>query len=276
MSQVNNVECGQRNTLNWNAESRSLKASPHSALHTSDSAFPTLHSTLSTHLAEINQRIAAACARANRSINEVTLVAVSKTVPASRIRAAIEAGVRVLGENRVQEAEAKITELQPETQSHRVEWHLIGHLQTNKARRAVELFDAVHSVDSFKLAERLDRVAGEVGKPLPIFIEINLGGEESKAGVTPQEALPLIERVSKLAHLQLKGLMTVPPFLENVEEVRPFFRRLRELRDEAQRAGIVAATFKDLSMGMSHDFEIAIEEGATLVRIGTAIFGARE
>lgn len=218
-------------------------------------------------LKSINEKIAAACQRAGRDFFDVTLVAVSKTVEPERIRQAIEAGVRVLGENRVQEAASKMTELATVVAEHNVEWHLIGHLQSNKTRRAVELFSAIQSVDSFKLAERLDNVAGELGKKLPVFIEVNLGGEESKAGAEPDEVLPLCEQVGKLANLELKGLMTVPPFLEDAEQVRPFFRRLRMLRDQAQ--------LKELSMGMSHDFEIAIEEGATIVRIGTALFGER-
>ncbi len=218
-------------------------------------------------LKSIHEKIAAACQRAGRDFFDVTLVAVSKTVEPQRIRQAIEAGVRVLGENRVQEAASKMTELATVVAEHHVEWHLIGHLQSNKARRAVELFSAIQSVDSFKLAERLDNVAGELGKKLPVFIEVNLGGEESKAGADPNEVLPLCEQVGKLINLELKGLMAVPPFLEDAEAVRPFFRRLRTLRDQAQ--------LKELSMGMSHDFEIAIEEGATIVRIGTALFGAR-
>jgi hypothetical protein len=252
-----------------NAECDSSLAAPPSEFRVPASAF-------SARLAEINQRLAAACVRAGRSPSEITLIVVSKTVASSRIRAAIEAGVRVLGENRVQEAEAKIAELGEEVNRLGIEWHLIGHLQSNKVRRAVELFDAVHSVDSLNLAERLDRVAGELGKPLPVLIEVNLGAEQSKAGVEMKAALPLIERLSTLSHVRLTGLMAVPPFLENAEDVRPFFRRLRELRDEARRAGIVPEQFGALSMGMSHDFEIAIEEGATLVRIGTALFGARE
>lgn len=218
-------------------------------------------------LEAINQRIAAACQSAGRDFFDVTLVAVSKTVEPERIRLAIEAGVRVLGENRVQEAASKMPELAAIVAEHNVQWHLIGHLQSNKARRAVELFSAIQAVDSFKLAERLNSVAGELGKRLPVFIEVNLGGEESKAGANPDEVLPLCEQVSKLANLELKGLMTVPPFFDDAEEVRPFFRRLRTLRDQAQ--------LKELSMGMSHDFEIAIEEGATMVRIGTALFGER-
>lgn len=202
-------------------------------------------------------------------------MAVSKTVEPARIRAAIAAGVRVLGENRVQEAQAKLTELRALSDAQQVQWHLIGHLQTNKARRAVELFDAIHSVDSLKLAEKLAQAAGELGKRLPVFLEVNLGGEESKAGVTANAVLPLCEAVSKLANLELVGLMTVPPFLEEPEAVRPYFRQLRQLRDAAVRAGAAKTQLRELSMGMSHDFAVAIEEGATIVRVGTALFGAR-
>ncbi len=226
-------------------------------------------------LETINQRIAAACQRAGRDFFEVTLVAVSKTVEPALIRQAIEAGVRVLGENRVQEAATKIPQLENVAAENNVAWHLIGRLQSNKARRAVELFSAIQSVDSVKLAARLNTIAGELGKRLPAFLEINLGDEDSKAGISQSEVLSLCEQVSKLQHLELKGLMAVPPFLDDPEQVRPFFRRLRQLRDEARRAGIVGEQFKELSMGMSNDFEVAIEEGATYVRIGTALFGSR-
>jgi pyridoxal phosphate enzyme (YggS family) len=231
---------------------------------------------LQKRLEAINHRIAAACHRAGRDFFDVTLVAVSKTVEPARIRQAIEAGVRTLGENRIQEAASKIPDLEDAVTQNNVEWHLIGHLQSNKARRAVELFSTIQSVDSFKLAARLDAIAGEVGKRLPVFLEVNLGGEESKAGLAPGAVLPLCEQVSKLSNLELKGLMAVPPFLDDPEAARPFFQKLRQLRDEAQQAGIVGEQFTELSMGMSNDFEIAIEEGATLVRIGTALFGARD
>ena len=227
-------------------------------------------------LETINQRIAAACHRAGRDFFDVTLVAVSKTVAPDRIRQAIEAGVRTLGENRIQEAASKIPVLEDVVKQNNVEWHLIGHLQSNKARRAVELFSTIQSVDSFKLAARLDAIAGEFGKRLPVFLEVNLGGEDAKAGIEAGEVLPLCEQVSKLANLELKGLMAVPPFLDDAEQVRPFFRRLRQFRDEARQVGIVGEQFADLSMGMSNDFEVAIEEGSTLVRVGTALFGARE
>jgi hypothetical protein len=230
---------------------------------------------LKARLEAINRRIAAACGRAGRQVSEITLVAVSKTVPAARIREAIEAGVSTLGESRVQEAAAKIPELRGLSDERKVQWHLIGHLQSNKARRAVELFDAVHSVDDLKLAERLDRFAAESGRRLPVFVEVNVGGEESKSGVAPVAVLPLCEQIGKLQNLELKGLMAVPPFSDNPEDARPFFRQLRLLRDEARQAGVAGARFNDLSMGMSDDFEVAIEEGATFVRIGSALFGER-
>lgn len=230
-------------------------------------------STFAMSLHSIRQRIAAACARAGRAETEVQLVAVSKTVSAERVQEAVTAGITIFGENRVQEAEAKIAQLA--NLRGKLEWHLIGHLQSNKARKAIALFDVVQSVDNENLAVRLNRLAEESGKRLPVFIEVKLDTEASKAGIAPNEALALIEKVSQLSSLELKGLMTVPPFLENPEDVRPFFRRLRNLRDEAVRSGIVDVSFTHLSMGMSHDFEVAIEEGATLVRIGTALFGSR-
>ncbi len=233
-------------------------------------------SQFSRRLTEISERISAACRRAGRQASEVTLVGVSKTFPASLVRTAIESGLGVIGENRVQEAADKITELKEVSAQHGVQWHLIGHLQSNKARLALELFDVVETVDSLKLAERLSKIAGESGKVLPIFIEVNLGGEGSKAGVSPEGVLQLCRETSRLDQLQLIGLMAVPPFSDNPEDVRPYFRRLREILQEAQRAGIGGERFKQLSMGMSSDFEVAIEEGATYVRIGTALFGSRK
>jgi pyridoxal phosphate enzyme (YggS family) len=231
---------------------------------------------LAQRLADVGQRLAAACRRAGRQRADVTVVAVTKTVSADSIKVAIEAGLANLGENRVQEAAAKIAELTPISAERNVKWHLIGHLQSNKARRAVELFDAIHSVDGIKLAERLNQAASEMGKRLPIFIEVNLGGEESKSGIDPGEAFSLCKRAAQLPFLELRGLMAVPPFLDDPQEVRPFFRRLRELREEIYQSGEVGAQFKELSMGMSNDFEVAIEEGATFVRVGTALFGKRQ
>jgi pyridoxal phosphate enzyme (YggS family) len=197
----------------------------------------------------------------------VTLVAVSKTMPAAAIREAVSAGVKILGENRVQEAREKIEALPGA-----VEWHLIGHLQTNKAKLAVGLFDCIHSLDSIRLAQELGRHAEEAGRRLRCLVEVNVGEETQKSGAAAAEVRPLLEAARRLPQLSIQGLMTIPPFLPDSESVRPFFRRLRDLRDRLESEGW---TLPDLSMGMSHDFEVAIEEGATLVRIGTAIFGSR-
>jgi pyridoxal phosphate enzyme (YggS family) len=217
---------------------------------------------------QIRQRIAAAAERARRNPDDVTLIAVSKTVPVDRIVSALDAGIINLGENRVQEAESKIGVITAEG----LRWHLIGPLQANKARRAVELFDIIHSVDSIKLAERLDRIAGELGKTMPVLIQVDLGKEATKSGVDEQDLQALVDRTSACQHLRLDGLMTLPPYFERAEDVRPYFRRLRELMTELNEKG---SNMRELSMGMSHDFEIAIEEGATMVRVGTAIFGSR-
>jgi len=227
-------------------------------------------------LARIEERIGSSCRRAGRERSEVTLIGVSKTFPSDLIAEGIAAGLRVLGENRVQEAATKIPDLRGLCAAEGVVWHLIGHLQSNKVRRALELFSMIHSVDSLKLAERIDAVCGETGQRMPILIEVNLGGEESKAGLDAAETLGLCEKIAQLPNLDLQGLMTVPPYAENPEDVRSFFGRLRTLRDEAVRLGIVSAAFTHLSMGMSHDFEVAIEEGATMIRVGTAIFGSRD
>lgn len=218
-----------------------------------------------TRLSEVNQRIKTACRRAGRNPAEVRLVAVSKTIPAEVVRAGIQGGVTILGENYVQEAQKKIEALGREN----VAWHFIGRLQSNKAKYAVKLFDLIHSVDSYKLAVELDRRAKDLGRRMPILIQVNISGESSKAGVETKAAAGLVESVRKLDHLEVQGLMTLPPFFNQPEQVRPYFSGLRELRDRT------ASDLRELSMGMSGDFEAAIEEGATLVRIGTAIFGPR-
>jgi hypothetical protein len=218
-------------------------------------------------LAAVRRRIETAAARSGRPSSAVTLVAVSKTMPAAAIREAVSAGVKILGENRVQEAREKIEALPGAA-----EWHLIGHLQTNKAKLAVGLFDCIHSLDSVRLAQELGRHAEEAGRRLRCLVEVNLGEETQKSGVDAAEVRPLLEAARRLPQLSVQGLMTIPPFLPDPESVRLFFRRLRDLRDRLESEGW---TLPDLSMGMSHDFEVAIEEGATLVRIGTAIFGSR-
>jgi pyridoxal phosphate enzyme (YggS family) len=207
------------------------------------------------------EKIQAAAARSGRVPGAIRLIAVTKTVPADRIREAVEAGVAHIGENRLQEALPKRAELRdlPLT------WHFIGHLQTNKAKRAVENFDWVQCVDRPELAEKLNQAAT---KPLPVLIEVNVGGESSKSGIDPSRLPAFIENFREYERLHLRGLMAIPPFSENPENVRPYFKKLRELSD---RFGL-----SELSMGMSHDFEVAIEEGATMVRIGTSLFGERQ
>ena len=227
---------------------------------------------LRRRLDRVRAQIAEAAGRANRRADEVKLIVVSKTHPSELIREAIAVGVTDLGENRVQEAEAKI----PEVGRSVVRWHLIGHLQSNKVRRAVELFDVIHSIDSVALARRLERVCEEVGRELlPVLIQVDLGHEATKSGAAEGEVSKIIEAIRQSKALQLMGLMTLPPFFEDPEKTRPFFRRLRELRDELQAQGAFGDHPGELSMGMTHDFQIAIEEGATILRIGTAIFGAR-
>jgi pyridoxal phosphate enzyme (YggS family) len=214
------------------------------------------------NLARVEAAIAAACRRAGRSPDEVLLVAVSKTMDAERVRLAIEAGVRALGENRVQEAKDKIEAL-----GHPVPWHLIGHLQTNKARDAVRLFDCIQSVDRIDLARELDRRARAIGKAVEALVEVNVGEEPQKGGAHPDEVKSLLDQLSALDAIRVRGLMAIPPAGADAEQSRPYFRRLRELRD--------ACGLKELSMGMSADYEVAVEEGATIVRVGTAIFGPR-
>ena len=227
---------------------------------------------LSLRIDEVRGRIEACAFRCHRSPNEITLVAVSKTHPAEVIREAIAAGVTDLGENRVQEAEGKI----PEVGRHAARWHLIGHLQSNKARRAVELFDVVHSLDSVALAQRLDRMCVELNRQeLPVMIQVDLGREATKSGADEAEVLQLVEALKHCQRLRLSGLMTLPPYFDDAEQVRPFFRKLRELRDELSSRRAFGDLRGELSMGMTHDYEIAIEEGATIVRVGTAIFGER-
>ena len=201
--------------------------------------------------------------RIRASGREITLLAVTKTIPPERVDAALAAGITVFGENKIQEAKAKIPLV-----SSRAHWHFIGHLQSNKARDAVELFELIHSVDSVKLAGELDKWAAHAGKTQPILLEINVAGEAQKFGIKPEDLPATLAQINQLSRLDVRGLMTVPPYCEEAEKVRPYFRRLRELRD--------AAGLCELSMGMSHDFEIAIEEGATIVRVGTAIFGERK
>ncbi len=218
--------------------------------------------SVAEQLARVRERMAAACRRAGRSPDEVTLVGVSKGVPAQRVAEAHAAGLQDVGENRVQEAADKIEALA--AQGVRPRWHLVGHLQTNKAKTVTGLFAIIHSVDSVRLAQALSRRARE---PLPILLEVNVAQEASKFGFTPREATSALRSIADLPNLEVRGLMTVAPQTDQPESVRPVFRRLRELRDELG--------LRELSMGMTNDFEVAIEEGATMVRVGRAIFGER-
>ncbi len=229
-------------------------------------------SQIARNLKSIREKIARAALACGRSVDEIKLLAISKTFPEEAISQAAGAGIRSFGENRVQEAESKILYFRKILD---LEWHLVGHLQSNKARRAAELFDVVHSLDSVRLAIRLNQASAEAGKILSVLIQVDLGKEKTKFGAIPIQIREIIEAISNLKNLRLNGLMTIPPFFENQEHVRPFFAHLRELRDrlESEQPGCLG--HRDLSMGMSHDFETAIREGATIIRIGTAIFGSR-
>jgi pyridoxal phosphate enzyme (YggS family) len=222
-------------------------------------------------IARVEERITAACLRSGRRREDIKLVVVSKTHPAESVRAAYAAGVRDFGENRVQEAKSKRQELAGLSAT----WHMLGHLQSNKARLARELFEWVHSVDSLRLAEKLAQAADPSDPRLPVLIEVNLGEEASKAGVRAGEVAALAEQIAPLATLELRGLMVIPPYSESPEDVRPYFRKLRALACEIESRNLPNVFMRELSMGMSDDFEVAIEEGATIVRVGTAILGER-
>ena len=230
--------------------------------------------SISSNIARVREQIAQAAQRARRNPQEITLMAVAKTVSADRIREAYDAGIRVFGENRVQEFASKADALRnlPEA-----EWHLIGHLQSNKSAKATELFGHVDSLDSIRLAEKLNSAASQFGKKLSILIEINIGSEQAKSGVAPgsTELESLLGIAPELSSLEFRGLMTVPPYNEDPEQSRPYFRRMRALFEQIRSRKLQAIRMDVLSMGMSHDFEVAIEEGSTCVRIGTAIFGER-
>ena len=223
---------------------------------------------LAANLTHVRARIAAACERAGREPGSVQLLAVTKTHPPETVSEAAKLGLTLFGENKVQEAKAKIP-LCPS----RLRWHMIGHLQSNKCRDAVELFDMIQGVDSLHLAEELNKRAEQAAKTMPILLEVNIVGEASKFGYKPQQVLADLKRLNALPRLELQGLMTIPPWSPLPERVRPAFRKLRELKGECEQ--ILGAPLSHLSMGMTGDFEVAIEEGATIVRIGTAIFGER-
>jgi pyridoxal phosphate enzyme (YggS family) len=230
--------------------------------------------SLASNIAGVHQRIEAAARRAGRAASDIALMGVSKTHPAESIREAYHAGLRLFGENRIQEFAGKADALRDLADA---QWHMIGHLQTNKAAKTAELFGAVDSVDSLKLAEKLDAAAQSLAKKLPVLIEVNVGGEAAKSGIAPDS--PALEQLllaaPRFEALEFRGLMTVPPYTEDPEGARTFFRKLRELRDTIAARKLARVAMDELSMGMSHDFEVAIEEGSTCVRVGTAIFGRR-
>jgi pyridoxal phosphate enzyme (YggS family) len=230
--------------------------------------------SISANISSVQERITAAARRAGRNLDDVILMAVSKTQPPERIYEAYGAGLRTFGENRVQEFAGKAQALRD---LNAAEWHMIGHLQTNKAAKTAELFRAVDSVDSLKLAEKLDAAARTLGRKLDVLIEINVGGEAAKTGVASDSPAldELLIAAPRLEALGFRGLMTVPPFTRDPQGARPYFRKLRELRDRIAARKLPALRMDQLSMGMSHDFEVAIEEGSTGVRVGTAIFGER-
>jgi PLP dependent protein len=228
---------------------------------------------ISNNVRLVFEHINHAATASGRDPKEITLVAISKTFPVEAISEAIEAGLLRFGENRVQEAEPKISAL---VAGRALEWHLVGHLQSNKVKRAVQLFEVIHSLDSIKLAQRLSQNCIELNKSVSLLIQVNLGLEETKFGAGREQVEEIVDQVARLPGLRLDGLMTIPPFFENPDQSRPFFAQLRELRDRIESAHPGSLGRKHLSMGMSHDFRVAIEEGATIVRIGTAIFGNRE
>lgn len=226
--------------------------------------------SIAAHVQEVKERIACAARRAGREPEEITLVAVTKGVDVERIREAIAAGLSICGESRVQEAMPKLSVLHQAAS-----WHFIGHLQKNKVKYIAGEVDLIHSVDSIDLCDEIGRRSQKRGIIQDVLLEVNISGEEEKFGVPPSEAGDMVKAMARIRGVSLKGMMAIPPFSEDPEQSRPYFRRLRELRDEIVRMGISPPDFRELSMGMSNDFEVGIEEGATLVRIGTAIFGQR-
>jgi hypothetical protein len=229
---------------------------------------------IAQNIARVQERLAAAAKKAGRNPDEITLMAVSKTFSAEAIHEAYAAGLRVFGENRVQEFAGKVEALRDLRET---EWHMIGHLQTNKAAKAAELFNAVDSVDSSRMAEKLNASAQSANKTLSVMIEINVGGEQAKSGVAPEsdELEKILQGAPRWEHLQMRGLMTIPPYSDDPQRARPYFQELRKIRDSIAARKLPRIGTEVLSMGMSHDFEVAIEEGATCVRVGTAIFGER-
>ncbi len=230
-----------------------------------------MNKNIAANIDEIKKRIALSAARAGRDPGEIKLMAVTKTVAAGRVKEAIDAGITLFGENYVQEAKDKIASL-----GKNVQWHMIGHLQTNKSKYVVHLFNCVQSVDRLELAQELDKRAELAGYKIDALIEVNVSGEQTKSGIAAPDAINLVKRVSALENISVRGLMTMPPFSDNPEDSRPYFRALKEISRQISEARIPCVMMDELSMGMTDDFEVAIEEGATIVRIGRAIFGERK
>lgn len=224
------------------------------------------------NISSIYKRMSHAAMRAGRNPEDIKLIAVTKTVSIEKVKQAVDAGLRIFGESRVQEAQKKVMSTELRAMSERISWHLIGHLQKNKAKVAVELFDLIHSVDSAELAEAINKYAEKPGKIQEVLIQVKLSGELAKHGILKDNLIALLNEIKKMKHLKVKGLMTIPPYFDEPGMARPYFKETRRLRDEAEIEGF---KLPELSMGMTNDFEVAIEEGATMVRIGTAIFGDR-
>ena len=224
------------------------------------------------NISSIYKRMSHAAMRAGRNPEDIKLIAVTKTVSIERVKQAVDAGLRIFGESRVQEAQKKVMSTELKAMSESLSWHLIGHLQKNKAKAAVELFDLIHSVDSAELAEAINKYAEKLGKTQEILIQVKLSTEAAKHGILKDNLINLLNGIKKMKHLKVKGLMTIPPYFDETGMARPYFKETRRLRDEAEMNGF---KLPELSMGMTNDFEVAIEEGATMVRIGTAIFGDR-
>jgi len=228
-------------------------------------------SKIEKNIARIRGIIAEAAAKSGRDAGDVKIMGVTKTVDDERIMEAIDSGITIMGENYIQEAKRKI-----ETMGHDLEWHMIGHLQSNKAKYAVRLFDMIHSVDRLGLAKELDKRAKGSGSVIKVLIEVNTGGEETKSGVSQEEAIDLVRAVSLLDNISIQGLMTMPPWFDNPEGARPYFVKLRDLKNRIVDEAIEGVEMGEISMGMSDDYGVAVEEGATIVRIGRAIFGERK
>lgn len=224
--------------------------------------------TIKNNLETINKKIKKAALKVNRNFREIKLVAVTKTATIEQIKEAISTGVKIIGENKVQEAKEKYQILTAD-----IEWHLVGHLQTNKVKYAIEIFDFIHSVDSIKLAKEIDKRSLQFGKITNVLVEVNISGEETKYGIKPEQVEPFLKEISEFSRIRVRGLMTIAPIVEDKEEVRPYFRKLRELSKEIKSKNIKNVKMDHLSMGMTDDFEVAIEEGANMVRIGRGIFG---